>query len=196
LTRAPLDNIAVRTLFERTVTPMLLADDERRYRDANDPVLELLGVSREEVLSRRIDDFTSQDVRQGLDAQWRAFLAQGEQSGLFTLLRPDGRSVDVHFSATANLVDGLHLAIFSPPGTENEWFEQPLSASNEERLTEREREVLTRLALGETGEEVAAHLFISPHTVRRHVANAREKLGARTRAQAIAIALRRRELVP
>lgn len=58
------------------------------------------------------------------------------------------------------------------------------------RLTEREREVLRLVARGETDAEIAAHLVLSPHTVHRHIANIRTKLGAPSRAAAAAWALR------
>jgi DNA-binding NarL/FixJ family response regulator len=58
------------------------------------------------------------------------------------------------------------------------------------RLTPREREVLGLLADGLTGEEAAQKLFLSPETIRTHVRNAMDKLGAKTRAHAITIALR------
>jgi DNA-binding NarL/FixJ family response regulator len=55
-------------------------------------------------------------------------------------------------------------------------------------LTERERQIFGLLAHGLTGREIAAQLFLSPATVRTHVQNAMHKLGARTRAQAMALA--------
>ena len=58
------------------------------------------------------------------------------------------------------------------------------------QLSEREREVLRLLAEGFRSEEIAQRLFISEHTVRAHVAKATTRLGARTRTQAVAIALR------
>ncbi len=61
-------------------------------------------------------------------------------------------------------------------------------------LSTRERQVLAALAAGQTGSEIAGQLLIAPDTVRRHVANARHKLQARTRAHAIAEALRRGEI--
>lgn len=61
----------------------------------------------------------------------------------------------------------------------------PRSAS----LSARERQVLELLAGGLTAEAVAIHLFLSPETVRTHVRNARRKLGAKTRAQAVALAV-------
>jgi DNA-binding NarL/FixJ family response regulator len=57
-------------------------------------------------------------------------------------------------------------------------------------LTARERDVLRLLADGKTNEEIGAALTISPQTVRTHVQKAMEKLGATTRVQAVATALR------
>jgi DNA-binding NarL/FixJ family response regulator len=57
------------------------------------------------------------------------------------------------------------------------------------RLSAREREILILLARGDSGERIAARLVLSPETVRTHVRNAMDKLGARTRAHAIALAL-------
>jgi DNA-binding CsgD family transcriptional regulator len=37
-----------------------------------------------------------------------------------------------------------------------------------------------------TSSEIASALFLSPHTVKRHMANIREKLGVRSQAAAIA----------
>ena len=62
--------------------------------------------------------------------------------------------------------------------------------SREGMLTRREREVLRLLADGMTNEAMGAELSISPQTVRTHVQKAMEKLGARTRVQAVATALR------
>jgi DNA-binding NarL/FixJ family response regulator len=56
------------------------------------------------------------------------------------------------------------------------------------RLTEREWEILRLLARGLGNEEIGKALFISAATVRTHLRNAMDKLGASTRAQAVAIA--------
>jgi|1186.fasta_scaffold715397_1 DNA-binding CsgD family transcriptional regulator len=57
------------------------------------------------------------------------------------------------------------------------------------RLSEKERAVLRELARGYSTEEVGKILSVSPHTVRTHIKNGLRKLGARTRAHAVAIAL-------
>ena len=61
-------------------------------------------------------------------------------------------------------------------------------------LTPRERQVFALLARGKSGPEIAAQLVLSPETIRTHVQNGVERLGARTRVQAVAIALDRGEI--
>ncbi|MFZ8757718.1 response regulator [Microbacterium sp. HMH0099] len=52
-------------------------------------------------------------------------------------------------------------------------------------LTDREREVLLLVARGWSNDEIAAQLFISPHTAKSHVKNTMVKLGAHDRAQLV-----------
>jgi DNA-binding NarL/FixJ family response regulator len=54
-------------------------------------------------------------------------------------------------------------------------------------LSPREREILGMLAEGWSGAEVAEQLFLSAETVRTHIRNGSQKLGARTRTQAVAM---------
>jgi DNA-binding CsgD family transcriptional regulator len=51
-------------------------------------------------------------------------------------------------------------------------------------LTEREIEVLQLAAAGKTNREIAEELSLSQHTIARHLANARAKLGAANRTEA------------
>lgn len=57
-------------------------------------------------------------------------------------------------------------------------------------LSAREREVLRMLAEGGSYAEIGSALFLSPDTVRAHAQRAMTKLGARTRTQAVAVAMR------
>lgn len=60
-----------------------------------------------------------------------------------------------------------------------------------DELTLEERELLRRLAAGETYPEIGQAMFMSERTVRRHMNVVFEKLGATTRAAAVAEAMRR-----
>lgn len=57
-------------------------------------------------------------------------------------------------------------------------------------LTAREREVLSLVALGQRNSVVARTLFISESTVKFHLRNITDKLGATNRAEVVSIALR------
>ena len=57
------------------------------------------------------------------------------------------------------------------------------------RPSRRELEILTHLARGATDNQVAQELQLSPATVQTHVRNAKTKIGARTRAEAVALAI-------
>jgi DNA-binding NarL/FixJ family response regulator len=54
-----------------------------------------------------------------------------------------------------------------------------------ERLTSREREVLTLIATGLSNTEIMAHLHLSTGTVKTHIGNLLSKLHARDRAQLV-----------
>ncbi|MFB6813741.1 response regulator [Streptomyces sp. NPDC056347] len=55
-------------------------------------------------------------------------------------------------------------------------------------LTAREREVMAQAAEGLSNDEIAALMHVSPLTVRTHIGRAMTKLGARHRAQLVAMA--------
>jgi len=63
-------------------------------------------------------------------------------------------------------------------------------------LSTREREILGLLAGGVSGAQIAESLVLSPETVRTHIRNAMAKLGASSRAQAVALAVKRQEIEP
>ena len=59
-------------------------------------------------------------------------------------------------------------------------------------LSNRERQCLEYVPMGLSDIQIAARLNISRSTAKYHVEQARRKLGARTRAQAVALAVRHR----
>lgn len=52
-------------------------------------------------------------------------------------------------------------------------------------LTRREIEIMTLLAEGKSNSDIAGELVISPHTLKNHITRIFDKMGARTRAEAI-----------
>jgi DNA-binding CsgD family transcriptional regulator len=72
------------------------------------------------------------------------------------------------------------------PGGASEPRASNKSGPRSRRLTERESDVLGLLAEGRTRHDVASLLFISEHTVKDHIDNAKHKLGVRTQREAVA----------
>jgi DNA-binding NarL/FixJ family response regulator len=61
-------------------------------------------------------------------------------------------------------------------------------------LSKREQEILHLLAGGMTGVQASSQLTVSSQTVSTHIRNAMRKLGARTRVEAVTMAVARREI--
>jgi DNA-binding NarL/FixJ family response regulator len=104
------------------------------------------------------------------------------------------RGIVLKEAPLADLVHAIHVlarggAYFDPvlAGVlmTGEGLEQPAA------LSERERSVLRFLADGHRNETIGSALHIAPDTVRAHIRNAMRKLGAFTRTQAVATAMRR-----
>jgi PAS domain S-box-containing protein len=176
-------------LFERSSNPVLLVDLNRRVIACNDAAASLLRAPRAQLVGTSVADSVVPAERARSEREWRAFLRTGEYMGDRTLLRRDGSHVMVEFAAQLADVDGTRLAFYvmmprarrgAAPGSERAL---PLS--------DREREVVTLIALGHTTGEIARELYISPATVRTHVRNAMAKLKVRTRAQLVGAVLAR-----
>jgi DNA-binding CsgD family transcriptional regulator len=184
----------------RTPHPMLIADDQRRWVSGNAAGCRLLGTTQETVSWHTMDDFTPVSDRSRLKLEWADFVANDSGRGRYQLYVPGRNALAVGFGAIANVLPGRHLAMFTPPGGAStdapgsstpagEW--RSLMAAREGRvpLTRREREIMALAAAGGQNGDMAARLFLSPETIKSHVQNAMGKLGARTRAHAVAIAL-------
>jgi len=65
-----------------------------------------------------------------------------------------------------------------------------VAAASPAGLTPRESEVLRLIAAGQTNREISQHLVLSERTVARHITNIYTKIGARSKAEATAYALR------
>lgn len=107
-------NRHLRALLDALVVGVLVADDAAVYVDANRAACRILGRSRDRILGTRVGEIVDPERKLDVEAQWSAFLRDGEQSGAFELLRPDGSTVRVSFQARANFVAGLHCSFLTP----------------------------------------------------------------------------------
>ena len=90
-----------------------------------------------------------------------------------------------------DLVEGIRGVHAGKKRIPQEVANQVAEHLGEETLSEREVEVLRRVAGGNRNRDIAEQLFISEETVKVHVKHIMEKLYASDRTQAVAIAVRR-----
>lgn len=108
-----------------------------------------------------------------------------------------GRALDDVVSAVRSVGAG---EILLPPSVIGDMVqrlnEAPRQQPLAQPLTGRELEVLRHLGTGKSSRVIAAQLNLSHETVRTHVQAIRRKLGASSRLEAVAIALRRGLIEP
>jgi PAS domain S-box-containing protein len=170
---------------------MALLDSQRRILDVNGAYLKLLGYKRDETMGRPFYRFLDGGPA-FTEAEWRAALAAGRWEGEAVLVRADGARIAAQWAGSAEVVTGRHLALVVALST-SRWGPRLRRTNTPEPehvpLSQREREIVTLIALGSSGPEIADELQIAHDTVRTHARNAMRKIGARSRAQLVAKAL-------
>jgi len=183
---------ASRLVFDRSRVAFVIVDDDLRIVDANEPAALLTGHSREALATLKATELWLPGERPEALAAWEQAKRTGNMVGLRRLLTRDGGTVPVRHSARTGIAANRNLLVWVPSlrdvpdAPRDEVVAEPADRTP---ISRREAQVVTLLALGETGEEAAVSLGISPDTVRTHIRNAMERCGARTRAHLVAIAL-------
>ncbi len=171
---------------------MALLDEQRRYVDVNGAYLQLMERPRDALIgSAAWESVIDGPVMTG--AEWQETLRGSHSTGVAELRSADGSAVPIEAAVHPEVVTGrrLVLLVVLKVGrrTHTGATATAATASPTGTLSAREAEVVGLLALGLSGPEIAAELSVSHNTVRAHVGNAMKKVGARTRAQLVAISL-------
>ena len=94
---------------------VVVVDDDRRFVDANLAALTLIGVSKDALLTQRIEDLAPDDTRSQIDAMWLRLLSEGRLTGTVVVQLPLLGEVTLEFAALANFpVPGLHFGRVRP----------------------------------------------------------------------------------
>lgn len=183
-------------LFDGAANPMLLLDDQRQLRAANRAWATTLG---HELLPSRFDHLLRPAEHADFDQAWQSFLNSGAMLGRAALLHADGDYRPYEYNATARVGDAHLLILLAPlaqPGFCHQACRHLMDGIDNVRpdaafpLSPREEQVMKLLVEGWLSSQIALHLGISEQTVVSHVSAIKRKLGARTRAHAVALALR------
>ncbi len=103
--------VLFRAIVYHPASPILIADNDRNYRDASAGAGKLLGIPREKIIGSKMDDFAAPSFKPQISQLWRAFLEQGEQEGTLQLLSPDGKLREVEYTAKGNVLPVRHVLV-------------------------------------------------------------------------------------
>jgi DNA-binding CsgD family transcriptional regulator len=179
-------------VFEHSHVPMVMVDGTRRYAEVNRPARLWFRLSLEEMRAFRIGDLTPPLGDGAMERAWARLLEAACVVGRYPVYRADGSRRDVVYCALANILPGLHLIAFAPADWRDDRLVavEDIGADASVSLTQREVGLLALAADGLSGPELAEKLFLSPTTVHKHFDNIYAKLDVRTRAAAVAKAMR------
>lgn len=179
----------------RDDVPMLELDHEGRLLRMNGPAGELfrlhplLTVGSGRALALRGAART--EFRQAIGSATENEAAQAATVDLAQIRAADGRIIP---GLRLNLIprsDGGRRVLIVVTSENERALQRLFDAPQEKiRLTQRERDVLNGLLRGRRRDQLAHDLELALPTIDLHSANLRKKLGARTTAEAVAIALR------
>ena len=177
--------------FVRSRHPMLLLTHERVILRANHAFRDQFGYSDDQLIGRSASFLIAAAGRASADREWELVLHRDRVALERDILKSDGNVVHVDFAAHRATVDGhdLVLCVLMESTHPSVMRRPPAFAGHRDELSPREREVVLEIAMGYRLPEVATRLFVSTSTVRTHVRNAMQKLGAHSQAQLVAIAL-------
>jgi DNA-binding CsgD family transcriptional regulator len=190
--RARGDTGRLERVFEESHVPMVIIDAARRHVEVNRPARLAFRLSVDEMRSSTVDDPTAAELIKALEPAWGRLLNTGYVAGRHQVAAPDGSRLDIVYYGLAHVMPGRHLIAFVPA----DWPEDELGAIEDDSvdagaaLTRREVQLLALAAEGHSGPELAEALVLSPATVKTHFKNIHSKLEVRTRAAAVAKAMR------
>lgn len=142
----------LRACFNGAIDAMLITDDQGRYLDVNPAACELMGLTREELLKRKLSDF----AEPGFDFNQVRHTASGQErsTGEFRLLQVNGTLTLVEYAATTNFLPHRHLLVLRDISA-HKHLETEIVASN----AELEQRVLARTAeLSRTNQALASEI--------------------------------------
>lgn len=100
-----------RAIVYHPSSPILIADNDGRYRDASTGAGKLLGLSRQEIIGRSLGDFVEPSFKPVVSHLWQELLKKGEQEGTLQLIGPDGGPREVEITAKKDVLPVRHLLV-------------------------------------------------------------------------------------
>jgi PAS domain S-box-containing protein len=202
-----------RELVESTADAIYVIDLEGRFVYLNQGGLDAFGYTEDELLGRRFETIVTDASKPVAVAHFLACIQETEHAPFFEvdIYRSDGTTARVEVRANGLHRDGAVIGCHGVCRDISLLKSAPADvADNSERLTLLDNrapadvpspeelglapvdvEILRLLATGASNAEIGGEVFLSPHTVKDHVAKLMRALGARRRADLVLEAARR-----
>jgi PAS domain S-box-containing protein len=103
--------LLLRAVLYHSSQPVLIADDDRNCLDASFGAGKLFGLSRDQIIARRIDQFVTPSFQPQMERLWQAFLEQGGQDGTLPLVVSGGAAQEVGYVASGRVLPVRHLLV-------------------------------------------------------------------------------------
>lgn len=105
----------VRAIVYLPSAPILVVDHERKLWDVSIGAGKLLGLPRNQIIGRQVDDFVAPGSKPRITALWDQLLGEGvghrEQEGILQLAARNGDLLDVEYSAKGQILPARHLLL-------------------------------------------------------------------------------------
>ena len=100
-----------RAIIYNPATPILIADNDRNYREASAGAGKLLGLPRAKIIGRKMDEFAPPGFKPKVPLLWQSFLERGEQAGTLRLMDAEGAQREVEYTAKGNILPVRHVLV-------------------------------------------------------------------------------------
>lgn len=177
---APTDDARLRIVFDAAANAMLIVDDEPRILTANVAAAELLRTPAADLAGLPLAGIPAPDAETTAHS-WALVRRNGR--GHMRIPRDGGRDIEVGLHLVGEIGGDARLVLLEPIGLPGAGI-----------LTPRQRDTLRLLCDGATNQQIALALGVSDPTVQKHIVGIKERLGAATRAQVVALALQQDDL--
>jgi len=110
-----------RAIVYHPSVPILVTDGQGASQDASAGAYRLFGLSRQQLLGRRVDELASETGKEEVRRLWAVLNEGGHQNGTLQVVRPDGLTKQVAYTAKGHVLPVRHVVALQdqidPSGT-------------------------------------------------------------------------------
>ena len=103
--------LLLRAIVYHPSAPILITDDDGNSKDASVGVAKLLGLPRQKIIGRSVDDFAQPGFKPQISQLWKALQEHGQHEGTLQLVGPNESRWTVEYTAKGNVLPVRHVLV-------------------------------------------------------------------------------------